>query len=93
MLQYAAALRVLLLDEAGELVVEARNAAAPVQQVGVAAGPGRVRRRVDVERQLVAFLTVGRTGLVGAAIGHHDGDEVVVGVRVGLHGGVRSLAR
>src|SRR5690606_37164777 len=48
--------RGLLLDEAAELVVEARDAAAAVHQMLVAAGPGRVRRRVDVQVQRGAFL-------------------------------------
>jgi hypothetical protein len=53
------------LDEAGELVVEARDATAAVQHVLVAAGPGRVGQRVDVQVQDGALLLVGRARLVG----------------------------
>jgi len=76
----------LLLDEAAELVVEARNAAAAVHQLGVAAGPRRMGARVDVQRQGRRLPCVGRAGLVARTVGQGDGDEVVVGVGVGLHG-------
>jgi len=79
-------LRILFLDKAGELVVEARNATATVQHVLVAAGPGRVGQRIDVQVQDRAFLLVGRARLIGRTIGHLHGDEVVVGVGVRLHG-------
>lgn len=75
----------LLLHEAAELVIEARDAAAAVEQLLVAAGPGRVRLRIDIERQSRAFFTVGRTGLEGGAVGHLDRDHVVSGMAVGLH--------
>lgn len=75
----------LLLEEAAELAVEARNAAGAVQHLAVATGPSRVRGRVDVEVQGCTFFAVGRTGLVGGAISHHYVDEVVVRVRIGFH--------
>ena len=48
--------------EALVLLLELRDAAAGVHQLVRAAGPGRVRRRVDLERQRVALLAVGRAG-------------------------------
>ena len=42
------------LHEAGEFLVEARQAAAAVHQLLLAAGPGRVGGRVDVQRHLLA---------------------------------------
>src|SRR3546814_5158290 len=50
------------------------------------AGPGRVRLGVDVQAHGDARLAVGRAGLVLAPVGHHDGDLVIVGVDVFLHG-------
>src|SRR5687768_9557572 len=72
--QLKEALAFLLLHEAAELVVEARDAAAAIEQRLVAAGPGRVRLGIDFERQGRAVLTVGRTGLEGGAVGHLDRD-------------------
>ena len=58
----------------------------------VAAGPGRMRGRIDVEVQLVAFLAVGRVGDELGAVGHLHLDLVVVGVEIGifLHGCARN---
>src|SRR3546814_10045121 len=50
------------------------------------AGPGRVRLGVDVQAHGDARLAVGRAGLVLAPVGHQDGDLVIVGVDVFLHG-------
>jgi hypothetical protein len=44
------------LDEAGELLLEARHAATAVHQLLLTAGPGRMRLRIDVEVKRVAFL-------------------------------------
>ena len=71
--------------ETTEALVEARDLAAGVEQSAAAAGPCRVRGRVDLERQRVAFLAPRRAGLVGRAVGHLDGDEVIVGVSPGFH--------
>lgn len=73
------------LHKALELVLEARNTAAAIEARAFAAGPGRVRAGIDIQNQLVAFFAIGRAGLVFGAIGHHDGDEVVIGVRIGFH--------
>ena len=62
-----------------------RDAAAAVEQLARAAGPGRVGLGVDVELQRVARFAVGRAGLVLGAVRHHHGDHVVVGVDVFLH--------
>src|SRR5690606_27590572 len=61
-----------------ELLLEARKSAAAVDELLVAARPGRVRVRVDVERQRVAFLPVGRVGRELGPVGHDDLDLMVV---------------
>src|SRR5262249_52757426 len=72
--------------EAAEALVEARELAAGVVEALLAAGPGRMRLRIDVEAQRVAGLPIGRPGLVAGAVGHHDGDLVIIGVDLFLHG-------
>src|SRR5690606_6909824 len=64
--------------EIGELVLELGQAAAAVDELLLATGPGRMGRRIDVEVQRVAFLAIGRAGLVLGAGGHHDLDGVIV---------------
>src|SRR6516164_3043587 len=68
-----------------EALVEAGELAAAVDQALLPAGPRRVRLGVDVEAQRVAGLAVGRTRLVGAPVGQHDRDLVIVGVDAFLH--------
>src|SRR3954447_7519186 len=77
--------RLLLAAEALEAAVELLYLAA-FDDLHVAAGPGRVRLRVDVEVQRVAFLAVGRTRRERAPVGHDHRDLVVVGMDVRLHG-------
>src|SRR5262249_53941360 len=76
----------LLEAEAGELLLEAREPAAAVDQLLGAAGPGRVRLGVDVEVQRIALLAPGRAGGELGSVGHDDLDGVVIRVGVGLHG-------
>src|SRR6185437_15592228 len=71
--------------KAAEALVEARDLAARVEQLLVAAGPGRMRLGIDVQLQRVAFLAPGRTGLEGRAVGHLDLDHMVIGMGVDLH--------
>src|SRR3984893_15528809 len=80
------------LEEARELLVEARQAAAAVEQVLLAAGPGRVRFRVDVEMQRIARLAPGGPGGELGAVGHDHFDGVVVGMSVGFHGAGSGLS-
>src|SRR5690242_20160967 len=75
----------LFLAEATELLLEARQAPAAVDQVLLAAGPGRVRLRIDVEVQRVARLAPGGTGGELGAVGHDDLDGVIVRVDFGFH--------
>src|SRR6266498_2754745 len=70
----------LLLPQAAELLLEAREAPAAIHQVLLAAGPGRMRLRVDVEAQRVARLAPGGAGGEFGAVGHDDLDGVIVGV-------------
>src|SRR5580693_2712159 len=76
----------LTLEEARELLVEARQAAAAVEQMLLPAGPGRVRFRVDIEMQRIAGLAPGGPGGEFGAVGHDHFDGVVVGMGVGFHG-------
>src|SRR3954467_9211183 len=76
----------LLLQESRKLLLEPRDAAAAVQQLLGAANPGRVRLGVDVEVQLVALLAPGRARLILGAIGHHDGNRMIIRVNFGFHG-------
>src|SRR6185437_4425513 len=76
--------------EAREALVEARELTAGIEETLLPAGPGRVRLGVDVEAQRVAFLAIGRARLVAAAVGHHDGDLVIIGVNLFLHGSLDS---
>src|SRR5712672_1229315 len=75
-------LLVVGLEKAGELLLEARHAAAAIDQMLLAAGPGRVRLRVDVEMHDIAILAPGRAGGEFAAVGHDDLDGVVVRVDI-----------
>src|SRR5690349_4022826 len=71
--------------EALEAPVEAGEVAAGIEQALLAAGPGRVRFRVNFEAQRVAGLAIGRAGLIAGAVGHHDGDVVIIRVNAFLH--------
>lgn len=81
------------LAEVAEFLVEAADAATAVEDLRAAARPGRMRGRIDVQNQRVAFRAVGRTRLEGGAIRHGHGDRVVVGMRVFLHSSNFSDAR
>src|SRR5438105_14740637 len=70
-----------------EALVETGELAAAVEQAVLPAGPRGMRFRVDVEAQRVARLAVGRTGLVGAPVGHHDRDFVIIRVNAFFHRG------
>jgi hypothetical protein len=74
-----------LRAEAAEALVEAGKLAAGVEQALLPTGPRRMRFRINVEAQRVAFLAVGRAPLVLGAICHLDGDLVVVGVDFVFH--------
>src|SRR5580692_4962432 len=82
-------MRVLLFRAAeadgAEAGVEARQAAAAIQQLLRTAGPGRMGVGIDVEVQRRPFGPVGRAREEFLAIGHDDLDHVVMGVDVGLH--------
>src|SRR5436853_7873338 len=75
----------LLRAEILEAAIEAGELSAGIEQAVLAAGPGRVRFRVDIEAQRVAFLAVGRARLVARPIGHHDRDLVIIRVNAILH--------
>src|ERR1700759_851422 len=76
----------LFFEEARKLLLEARDAAAAIHDLLGAAGPGRMRPRIDVEVQLVAFLAPGGAGLVLGAVGHHDRNGMIFRVNFGFHG-------
>src|SRR5262245_4314569 len=75
-----------LFEEAFVFPLEAGEPAAAVDKVLAAARPGRVRLRIDVELQRLAFRPVGRIGDELGAVGHHHLDAVIVGVDVPFHG-------
>src|SRR5687767_4343495 len=54
--------------EAAEALVEARDLAALVEHPAMAAGPGGMYLRIDVELQRVAFLAPGGAGLEHGAV-------------------------
>src|SRR5579862_1397223 len=74
-----------LWAEAAETLVEARELAAGVEQALLAAGPGRVRFRIDLQAQRVAGLAVGRARQIARPVGHDDRNLVVIGVNFFLH--------
>src|SRR5260370_19331564 len=74
----------LLYPETLEALVEAREVAA-VDQPLLTAGTGGMRLRIDLEPERVAGLAVGRSSLVGGAVGHHDGDLVIIRMDAVFH--------
>src|SRR5215469_4529932 len=72
-------------SEALEAPIESGELAAAVDEPLLAAGPGRVRLRIDIEAQGVAGFAVGRTRLIGGAVGHHDRDLVIVRMNALFH--------
>src|SRR3954471_16635501 len=79
------ALVLAFLEKAGELLLEPRQARTAVKQLLLAAGPGRVRLRVDVEIHDIALLAPGRAGDEFGAVGHHNLDAVIVRMNLGFH--------
>ena len=75
----------LFLQKAGKLFLEARHTAAAVEQVLLAAGPGRMRFRVDIEMQRIAGLAPGGARGEFGAVGHDDLDGVIVGMGICFH--------
>src|SRR4030095_78703 len=59
-------------------LVETGKLAAGVEQPMLPTGPGRMRLWINVEPQRVARFAVGRTRLIGTAIGHHHRDLVIM---------------
>src|SRR5690554_4576824 len=55
------------------LVLELRHAPARIHELGAAAGPGRMRQRVDVERERLTLIAPGGLHLHFGAVGHADG--------------------
>ena len=75
---------VFLEREPAKTLVELGNAAALIELPG-AAGPGRVRGRIDFEHQRGTFLAPSGAGFEHGAIGHLHLDGVIIGMDVGLH--------
>src|SRR5437763_6427006 len=76
----------LFLQKTGEFLLKARQPAATIDQMLLAAGPGRMRFRIDVEPHGVPGLPPCAAGLEFAAVGHHHLDGVIVRMDVALHG-------
>src|SRR5690349_6082737 len=66
-------------------LVEAGQLSTAIDQPLLAAGPGRMGFRVDIEPQGVSRFAVGRARLVRAAVRHHDGYFVIFGVNSFFH--------
>src|SRR5215468_5347103 len=83
----ACALLFLLLCQAKtrEPLLEPRQATATIDQLLCAAGPRRMRLRVDVEAHGVAEFTPRRTRQKLGAVGHDDLDRVIARMNVGFH--------
>ncbi|VTZ61879.1 hypothetical protein EMEDMD4_310128 [Sinorhizobium medicae] len=77
--------RLISEAEAFEALLELGDAAAAIDELLVAAGPGRMRLGVDFQVHRRTFRTPGRAGFVFGAVGHHHLDRVVVGMDVCLH--------
>src|SRR5262249_48109340 len=75
----------LLQAEARELLLEARQTAAAIEELLVPTGPRRVRFRVDIEMQRIALLAPGGAGGEFAAVGHLDRDGVIIRMGVRFH--------
>ena len=67
-------------EERNSLVTESAMA-----ELLAAAGPGRMRLRVDIQMHCIARLAPGRARGELSAIGHHNLDGVIFRMRVGLH--------
>src|SRR5882724_4020322 len=76
----------LLEAEAGELLLEAGDPPGAIHDLLLAAGPRRVRLRVDVETQRVTLLAPGGAGGELGSVRHDHLDGVVFGMSIGLHG-------
>jgi hypothetical protein len=57
-----------------------------IEELLLAAGPGRVRLGIDIEAQRVAFLAPGGAGGEFSTVGHHHLDGVIVRMQVRFHG-------
>src|SRR5215831_17588539 len=55
---------------------------AAVDEMAIAAGPGRMRLGIDVEGEGVPLLAIGGVGLKLSAVRHHHLDAVIVWVEV-----------
>src|SRR6266478_2238862 len=75
----------LFLDELPEPLVEAGQASAPVEQVLLTAGPGRMGGRIDVKRQLAVGFAPGCAGPIGGAVVQHHIDEMIIGMDALFH--------
>ncbi len=75
----------LTRTNAGEALVKLRNLAARINDA-LLTGPGRVRLRVNVQANGIAWLAVAGTALVLGPVGHDDVDLMITGMDIGLHG-------
>src|SRR5208337_2631964 len=74
-----------LLQETFELLLELADAAAAVHDLLVAARPGGVGLRIDIEVQLLAWLAIAGIGLELRTVRHHNGDLVIIGMNILFH--------
>ena len=74
-----------LLVQKAEFLLKARNASATVKNGLGAAGPRRMGLGINIQRQRIAILAIGRTGHKFAAICHHNIDGVIIRVNAFFH--------
>ena len=74
-----------LLVEEAKLLLEAGHAATAVEDGCLAACPCRVGFGIDIEAQGCTGLVIGGAGDKFAAIGHDNGDGVIVWMDTGFH--------
>lgn len=74
-----------LFVEEAKLLLEARYTSATVKNGLGSAGPCRMGLGINIQRQRVAILAIGRTGHEFGAVGHHNIDGVIVRVNAFFH--------
>src|SRR5262245_2746027 len=72
------------LEHTLELLFEAREATATIDQMAVAAGPGGMRLGIDVEGQRVTLFAIGGVGLKLGPVRHRHFDAMIVRVEIVL---------
>lgn len=73
------------LHEALELVFETGHAAPAIQKCVCVTSPGSMCGWIDIKYETIPFFAISRARLILGAIGHHNGDEVIIWMSFGFH--------